>query len=280
MKLAYKPDLEQAKTYWQAYWNREIIDRPCVVVTAPKDPAREGVQVPYMAGFRDGGTYEDALGLFEKRAASTYFGGEAIPFFEISFGPDQFSGFLGAELIMAEDRRTSWVKPFVTDWREIELQLDTREHSLWNQMLEYVRVAKRYSEGKFLISVIDIHSNFDCLGAIRGAEKLCLDVIEQPAEIDRMMAQVRALFAPVYEGIYEAGGMAERGSIGWAPFYCEGRFATIQCDYICLICPEHARRFVIPALEEEASYLDHCVYHLDGPGALPHLDDILALSTA
>ena len=69
----------------------------------------------------------------------------------------------------------------------------------------------------------------------------------------------------------------ERGSVGWAPFWSEGKFATIQCDILALLSPEISRRYVIPALEEEASFLDHCVYHLDGPGCLPHLDDILAI---
>jgi hypothetical protein len=85
------------------------------------------------------------------------------------------------------------------------------------------------------------------------------------------------MYMPIYEGIYEAGDMGRRGTIGWAPFYCEGKFATIQCDFIGVIGPEDARRFVIPALSEEASYLDHSVYHYDGPDALVHLNDILAI---
>jgi len=71
--------------------------------------------------------------------------------------------------------------------------------------------------------------------------------------------------------------MAERGSIGWTPFYSRGKFCTIQCDFICMISPAMSRRFVIPALAEEAAHLDHCVYHFDGPGALPHFDDICSI---
>ncbi len=56
-----------------------------------------------------------------------------------------------------------------------------------------------------------------------------------------------------------------------------GKFATIQCDFLALLSPELSRRYVIPALEEEASFLDRCTYHLDGPDCLPHLDDILAI---
>jgi 5-methyltetrahydrofolate--homocysteine methyltransferase len=52
---------------------------------------------------------------------------------------------------------------------------------------------------------------------------------------------------------------------------------VVECDVICLLGPRHARRFVLPAIAEEAAYLDHCIFHLDGPAALVHLDDLLAI---
>ena len=52
--------------------------------------------------------------------------------------------------------------------------------------------------------------------------------------------------------------------------------ATLQCDFSCMISPEMFRRWVLPALEEEAEIVKHVVYHWDGPGALVHTDDLLA----
>ncbi len=34
----YKSDFERARTYWDALWNHDIIDRPCTLVTAVKVP--------------------------------------------------------------------------------------------------------------------------------------------------------------------------------------------------------------------------------------------------
>jgi len=42
-----------------------------------------------------------------------------------------------------------------------------------------------------------------------------------------------------------------------------------------MISPEMARECVYPAIAKEAEYLDRCYYHLDGTGALPHLDWLL-----
>ena len=274
LRLKYKPDLDLTKKYWGAFWNREIIDRPCIAVIAPKDKTRQKEKPPYMAG--SNGQYEKPLKMFDEWADSTYFGGEAIPFFDISFGTDQFSAFLGAELKMAKNRRTSWAKPFVTDWKTADIELK-EDNSTWEKMLEYMRFAAEFSKEKFLLTMMDFHSNMDCLAAIRGPQNLCLDIIDCPDEVERAMKKVNAIYESIYEGIYEAGNMKQCGTIGWLPYYCEGKFAVMECDFICMVSPEHACRFVIPALIKEASFLDHSIYHYDGVGALPHLDNILAI---
>lgn len=116
MELQYKPDFSEACKYWEAFWQREIVDRPCIAVTAPKKGC---IQVPKPARmFKIGVDYEAATKIFNQWASTTSFGGESIPFFQISFGPDQFSSFLGAELVWSERTQISWVVPFINDWRK------------------------------------------------------------------------------------------------------------------------------------------------------------------
>jgi NAD(P)H-dependent FMN reductase len=43
-----------------------------------------------------------------------------------------------------------------------------------------------------------------------------------------------------------------------------------------MISPAMFRRWVLPALEEEAAIVKQVVYHWDGPGALIHTNDLLA----
>lgn len=85
------------------------------------------------------------------------------------------------------------------------------------------------------------------------------------------------MYPAVYNAIYDAGGMKETGTTCWIPFWHSGKYATIQCDFICMVSPDIANEYIIPALEEEANFLDHSIYHLDGPQALPHLDSILSI---
>lgn len=169
MELKYKPDFEHARSYWQAFWTHEIIDRPVVCVTAPLDNVSQKPAMPYMSGYD--GNYLNALTLFEDWASTRYFGGETIPFCDLSFGPDQFTAFLGAELKIATNEATSWIKPFVEDWENVEPAIDAREGSRWNKMLDFMKIGAQYSAGKFLLGMLDLHSNMDCLNAMPRSSK-------------------------------------------------------------------------------------------------------------
>jgi hypothetical protein len=144
-------------------------------------------------------------------------------------------------------------------------------------MVAFHRAAAAFSQGKFLIALPDLHSNMDCLSAIRGPQQLCMDLLDCPDEVMRALRQVRSFYPRVCETLLSIGDMEWRGTTSWIDAYCEGRYNTIQCDFLAMLSPRLARRFVIPALEEEADFWDHTVFHYDGPAALTHLDDILSI---
>jgi len=273
-----KPDFAAARERWNHYWAGEVLKRPPVVATVRKP----GVQPKYQ-----GNRYYNAIeGNWDEQLASvdgwletTLFLAEAIPYFAPDLGPDQYAAFYGGEFKVSEESKgTAWVEAFVDDWASaLPLVFDESNH-WWQRILAYSRKIKEHSRGRYVVGACDFHSNADTLLAMRGAERLCMDFYDVPDLVEQAMLQVRASYARIYDGLYEAGGMSrETGTVGWIPFWCEDKYATIQCDFICMVSPEISRKYIIPALEEEAAFLDHTIYHLDGPGALVHLDDILAI---
>jgi len=276
VEISFKPNLDEALAHWRAFWNKEIINRPCVAVTAPKDgvktePGPPGQYVPDV-------DFDKILDQAESAMAATYYGGEAMPFFQPSFGPDQLAAFVGGQLDTSKDSdSTTWSVPFVDSWeRALPLQLGHGNDS-WLRMLELCRKAGERGNGKFLVGVLDLHSNLDWLAAIRGPDQLCMDIIDQPEMVHRAMTNVRELYQIVYRELYNAAGMGGRGTCGWLPYFCEKRYATTQCDFCLLLSPDHFKEFVLPALDEESSFLDHSVYHYDGIGALTHFDAITGI---
>lgn len=274
--LALKPDAAEATSRWLAFWDQELIDRPCCVIRTRRQGVDPVPGLPYMAGARDDfrGVAERALA----HAESIWWGGEAMPSYTPSFGPDMFAAWLGAELCFDESGYgTSWVEACVSDWDAYLPIILDESNEWWTRMRAFCSTLAEVFDGRLLVTHLDLHSNMDALAALREPAHLCMDMMDIPETVSEAMRQVRGLYAPVYDTLYRAARMDLTGTCGWVPAYHPVRTNTIQCDFAALIGPAHFRQFVLPALEEEAAYLGHCVYHLDGPECLVHVDDLCGI---
>lgn len=275
LALEFKPDLEEATQRWLAFWNQELIDRPCCVIRGPKEGVDPVPGPAYMAGSH--GDFGPIVDQIVASSATVWWGGEAIPYHTPSFGPDMMAAWMGAELKFAPGEGTSWAVPCIHDWvADLPITLDP-DNYWYSRMVDFCRALAQGFEGKMIVAHVDLHSNMDLLLAMRGGQKLCMDLLDSPETIDTAMEQVRGVYGPVFDGLYEAGNMAWTGTCGWVPAYHPVSTNTIQCDFAALIGPEHFRRWVMPALEEEAAHLQHCVYHLDGPDCIVHVDDLCSI---
>ncbi|MGD9496897.1 MAG: hypothetical protein AB7Y46_11395 [Armatimonadota bacterium] len=276
--LALKPDFCEAAARWEAFWGGEMLDRPPVVITCPNPEAEPAARPTYWTMLHD--PIDELVARMDAWVASRLWGGDAMPQFSPGFGPDIFAAFLGAELEFSRDQEhnTSWAVSFVEDWRDVlPLRID-EGNRYWTRMRELTRRMAEVAAGRWLVSHLDLHSNLDALESIRGATRLCVDLYDYPDLIEQANDQVRSLYAPIYDTFYADGAMDRTGTgAGWIPAFCAGKCNAIQCDFAALIGPEHFRRFVVPDLVAEAEHLDHCIYHWDGPTALVHMDDLMAI---
>ena len=272
-ELAFKPDFAEAAERWEAYFRGEMIDRPvtCVVVRP------EGKTWEPTSSYRDHvfGDMDEIIDRHLREAEHTFYGGEAMPVAWLSFGPDEIACFCGSSLEWSDhEGDTNWSTPIIEDWED-SLPIGIKhDHPLWQRMLAFYRRAAERVQGKMLLTNLDLHTNMDLLAALRGPERLCMDLLDRPDVIDRAMESARQVFPVVWNAIADAGDMWERGFCANA--YSPEGTAVLQCDFSCMIGPDMFRRWVLPALEEEAQIVKHAVYHWDGPGALVHADDLIA----
>jgi hypothetical protein len=273
---AFKSDAAQAARRWQAFYSGEIIDRPVVCVTSP----RAGCKLPAPITYQEKvfGNLDEVVERGLARAEATFWGGEAFPSFYPSFGPDEIAVFTGANLHWSpHSTDTNWSVPFVEDWLQslpLRLQVD---HPLWQRQVELVRRAAQRFAGRVLIVLPDLHTNMDLLAAVRGPDRLCMDLVDRPELIDQAMQDARAVFRDLWSTLTAAGRMDEYGyCLESHALYSPEGSATLQCDFSIMISPAMFRRWVLPALEEEAAIARRVVYHWDGPGALVHQRALLA----
>lgn len=280
LNLSTKPDAVEACTRWEHFWHGELYDRPLVQTSVPRQGVPVGEVVDLYAlryYLASQPTWDQQLALIDRWLEQVCFPGDMIPSIAPDFGPDQWAAFYGAELQFGEDSKyTNWVEPFVDGWKDVlPLEFDSRNPT-FQRLLEYAACLARHGEGRYLVAHIDAHSNADALSAMRGPENFMMDLYDCPDLVEKAMHDVRRSYKQILAAIADAGrmntwGYANKGM--WHP----RSFQVVQSDVICMMGSEHMRQFVLPALQEEFTYHEGIYFHLDGPGALRHLDDILSI---
>lgn len=269
MKLEFKPDFEEARQRWTAFWKGEN-SRPIVKIVVPKEGVKPVDPPAYLAG--SDGNFEPVIDQLLAWGETHEFIGEAIPFYMLEFGPDTFASYLGADLkFMPDHPDTSWSVPFVEDWDDVEIKF-RRDSKWWKMTVDFIRAIRARCDGKLLIAPPSLNANIDVLAAIRGIENLLMDLIICPDKVKHALDGVCRAHTEVLQAYSEELDFEKYGSINLEGFYTTGRQSRPQSDASCMISPEMFREFVLPCLKSESNDVDAMVYHLDGPEAIKHLE--------
>ena len=59
------------------------------------------------------------------------------------------------------------------------------------------------------------------------------------------------------------------------PVWSPGKTYPLQNDFSCMVSADMYEKFFLQDVYDAAGWLDHAIYHLDGPGAVKHLDLLL-----
>lgn len=256
--------------WWQG---RELVvwitaprsDRPATPPPQPTDPNKAWLDVPHRVS--------SAVA----RVANTVWAGEAVPYLPLNMGPGSLGTFLGAQPVF--EPHTVWYKPCITDGSlDQPISLDPRNNRWLDQHLELTDALLAASEQQFFVGMPDLIENIDVLAAMRDSQTLLLDLIERPQWVEQRLWEINEAFFRAFDIFYERLSRQQGGG-NWFFFeiWGPGKTAKVQCDFSCMISPSMFRRFVVPALTAQCGWLDYSMYHLDGEGALGHLDALLEI---
>lgn len=281
LELSTRTDTADACRRWEHFWHGELYRRPPVVASVPRRGITPGAVADlyhrrYYHAVK--GPWADRLALIDRWLDQVCFPGEMIPTVSPDFGPDQWAAFYGARLQFSDaSPATNWVDPLVEDWSaSLPLVFDPG-NATFRRLLEYAACLAEHGRGRYLVGQIDAHSNADALSALRGPERFLMDLYDCPDLVARAMHDMRRSYRPVHQALARAGQMGGDRGFAHYGFWHPRSFQVVQSDVICMMGPEHFRQLVLPALEEEFACHEGVYFHLDGPGALRHLEDILAI---
>lgn len=274
--MEYKDDWEQAEERMRAFFAGDIIDRPVVLVTAPK----KGVcQTPVNPWHILMNNLDDPDLVFEKAQQhfrQTWFGGEAFPFFNLNLGPGSTAAYMGGKRQVMET--TVWFEQEEsTPWEKVLSLKLLPDEAWWKLTREVTDRAAALGGGHFLIGMPDFNAPLNLLGFWRGTQTLLMDLWDAPDKVRQGSRLMTDIWHQCYDILYPAQQRAQAGTIDWMGIWYPGAGSNVQCDFSAMISPAMFEEFVLPNLREQCRRLDHSIYHWDGPGQIPHLDLLLSI---
>ncbi|MHB9130770.1 MAG: hypothetical protein ACYDBB_06730 [Armatimonadota bacterium] len=275
--LQYHPGWEAARERLTSWWNGGDIGRAAMQIYAPRTEAWEAIPaMPEPEGWITGYSTKN-LPYRVNVALRSYLNvnchGEAVPVASPGdLAPNCVALYLGCQGV--EMPGTVWCKPFIDEPEQARFDYNP-DSFYWQFTLEASRQTLAQSKGKFFLAFPDLIEGLDTLEAMRGGQRLLMDLLDRPEWVQACLRQITDRYFRYYDVLYDLYRDEVGGSVFWA--WAPGRMAKFQCDFSAMISPAMFEEFMVPVLTEMTERVSYCMYHWDGPGAIPHHDLLLSI---
>jgi corrinoid protein of di/trimethylamine methyltransferase len=270
----WKANLEETKKHYIDWWNHKGI------VLNMWEHFQEGVKphadIPAPQPYRDLNQRwfdpEWRAAYLDWYVAHSSLMADMLPVANTQLGPGSLAAILGGVFEGGED--TIWIHPDPNYSDDIKFDPNHPNYLLHKELL---KACKQKAQGHYYVGMPDLMEGLDVLAAMKGTDKVLLDTVMQPEVLEHQMQQINDIYFRVFDELYdiirEGDEMAFCYFSSWAP----GKMSKLQSDISTMISVDDYRRFVQPFIREQCQKIDYTLYHLDGVGAMHHLDALLEI---
>ena len=268
---------ETLKRY-NAFWNHEDTDRPIISIMVRDKTAAWDDNTPKTP-------YDKWENLESRYAWARYwmknvkYLGDGYPMDWVNFGPGCLAAMMGSDYL--PDENTVWFgekTTFFKDWSNINDLCLLEDSAMYNMVMDMTRLLTGRNDGSYTVGVSDLGGNLDILASLRGTWNLLTDLRDYPEMVLRATETIDEAWIKCYAKLRSViRDSGQHGHTTWLALWCESSYYPLQCDFGAMISPDDFSRFVMPSLTRISNYLDHSIFHLDGPTMITHLDHLLSL---
>jgi len=266
---------------WIHWWNGSAIDRPVMQIYAPLDKPKTD------AGYYANRTsdpqvvWNDTENIFALNIAHLYnnlFLAEAAHI----INPNWSAGnacFFGCEPTFTGS--TVWTKPLELledGYPPVEFDKNNKWLKFMLEFTQYGAKHEYFKDGRFNLVPHVGNSVADTLSLIRSDEELMVDIIENPEWVRQSVKKIADALYYVSDKLMEIIGYDNKTYASWWSCVANKPVATADADISCMLSPKQFEDFFLEQIAEQISRAPYSQYHLDGAGALVHLDALLSLS--
>jgi hypothetical protein len=272
MQMSWKENWPDAERRWRAYWQGEIVDRPVILLSAPRADAPP--LPPEPATLEEKWTDIDyQVRLSEAQNLGRHYLGEAVP---VQQGPQMaWCAYFGGPVTYMPE--TIWMETFLDDWSRAPDWKRAWDDRGWRHLKKMVGALAEARQGRYWVGYPPtMHgAHNDMLAQMRGVNQFLVDLVESPDEVTHTLEAMRANHGRMYDEMWDLiHSYGYEGYGNWWPIWCPDRLGVWQSDISCMISPAMFEHFIVPELEDNCSLVHHACYHLDGPGAIKHVERV------
>jgi len=186
---------------------------------------------------------------------------------------------LGCPIRISEHSESLWAEPILADWEQVaDIQLSPANEWLF-KLLELTSALAEHSQGRYPTVQTLMRGPSDMMAALRGSERLCLDLYDYPAEVRRLAEICTDIWVEVNKKVLDTipsfrGGYGTGLMQVWAP----GQSVVFQEDASIFLSPSMYREFLLPGDRRIAESFEYSMIHLHS-AALHIIDDLLEVDT-
>ncbi len=188
--------------------------------------------------------------------------GDVIQPFTPAFGIPWVEAIAGCAV--AAHPGSFWAQPCLADYADrAPIQFDP-QNPWMSKLIEFTQTLVTFSRGRFAIALPQMRGPLDTLAAMRTPQQMGLDLIEQPEQVRKVLAELAEVWIKIAETVLAHippfhGGYCSRMKM-WAP----DQTITPQNDISTLISPRMYRDFVLPLDEKIIAHFPYHCFHTHG----------------
>ena len=275
MELKTKPDYAACMDRVEAWWDGRPTDRPPITLSVrsgrtprevPSHHATHAERKMDLAYMLDATAADIEAGAFVA---------EHFPRFIPALGPEVCATCYGCEMEIAQN--TSWTRPCVGNIRDVLKLAPDLTGRYWQWIRRATDESIRRGQGRWITALTDMHTNGDIVAAVRDPQAFAIDYMDDYEGVKLACEHVRPHAKVFYDDLYSRIAAAGLPCCTWGVAVSRGTMYYVSCDFICMISPKMFAETILPSIQWECRQLDRSIFHLDGPGALKHLDALLAI---
>jgi hypothetical protein len=263
---------QKQKDRIENWWHFGEQDRP-VILCACRDPGEAPLpEVRDLDGYWN--SPEIMVNRELQRQNQTLWFGEAVPTHYPEFGAAALAIILGAgkKYIKTE---SIWAVECFEEIGELKKIKYPADLSFYNLIWAAMENSLKRSRDHHMLGVYCLGSPLDTLAGMMGTQNALIALASDPgASKDTMDSIFQYQLAEFEKYIKLLRDSGFDYSTNWHGIWCKGRGAAVQEDVSCMISTDDYEQFCLPYARQFIQVMDHSFYHLDGPGALRHLETI------